>query len=153
MWYLLLKLLHVLAAVVDVGANVTYSVWIANGSRDPKVLPFALRGVKLIDDAHCQPGIWIVARYRHRHGPRREDADHQTPWLLVALALYIAVVLVGLLGYTPTLKKQIQLLDSAGLASSAYQAAAIRGIVLGVALAVLVVAIIFFMVVKPALWA
>jgi hypothetical protein len=68
------------------------------------------------------------------------------------LFLYVAVVLVGVLGYTPTLKKQIQLLDSPGFASGDYKAAAGRGIVLGVVLAVLVVAIIFFMVVKPTLW-
>ena len=136
-WYLLLKLLHVLAAVVAVGANVTYSVWIANGSRDPKVLPFALRGVKLIDDRIATPayGLLLVTGIAMVLVAKMPIT---TPWLLVALALYIAVVLVGLLSYTPTLKKQIKLLDSAGLASSAYKAAAIRGIVLGVVLAVLV---------------
>jgi uncharacterized membrane protein len=144
MWYLLLKLVHVLAAVVAVGANATYGVWIATGSRDPKVLPFALRGVKLIDDRIANPayglllitGIALVLIGK---------IPITTPWLLIALILYVLVVLVGMLGYTPTLKKQIQILDSA-------KAAAGRALVLGIVLAVLAVAIIFFMVVKPSLW-
>jgi hypothetical protein len=37
-----------------------------------------------------------------------------TPWLLTALVLYVLVVLVGLLRYTPTLRRQIQFLDSEG---------------------------------------
>jgi uncharacterized membrane protein len=152
MWYLLLKLLHVLAAIVAVGANVTYSVWIATGSRDPKMLAFALRGVKVIDDRIANPayGLLLITGVAMVLVGRMPIT---TPWLLVALVLYVAVVLVGLLGYTPTLKKQIQLLDSSGPASGPYKAAAATGKVLGVVLAVLVVAIIFFMVVKPDLWA
>jgi uncharacterized membrane protein len=151
MWYLLIKLLHVLAAAIAVGANVTYAIWIAVGSRDPKTLPFALRGVKHIDDRLANPayGLLLVTGVAMVLVGR---IPITTSWLLVALFLYVAVVLVGLLGYTPTLKKQIQLLDSPGFASEGYKAAAGRGIVLGVVLAVLVVAIIFFMVVKPILW-
>jgi uncharacterized membrane protein len=60
MWYLLIKLLHVLAAAIAVGANVTYAIWIAAGSRDPKTLPFALRGVKLIDDRLANPAYGLL---------------------------------------------------------------------------------------------
>jgi uncharacterized membrane protein len=76
-----------------------------------------------------------------------------TPWLLTALVLYVVLVLVGLLGYTATLRRQIQVLDSEGFGSSSYQALARRGTMLGVALAVLVMVIVFLMVVKPGLWA
>jgi hypothetical protein len=64
----------------------------------------------------------------------------------------VLAVLVGLLGYTPTLRRQIQLLDSDGVQSPGYQAAASRGRTLGIILAVLVVVIVFLMVVKPGLW-
>ena len=50
MLYLLLKWLHVLAAIVAVGSNVTYGIWVARASRNPKALPFTLRGIQLIDD-------------------------------------------------------------------------------------------------------
>lgn len=62
------------------------------------------------------------------------------------------VGLVGAVGYTPTLRRQIQLLDSEGVHSPGYQAAARRGIILGGVLAVLVIMIVYLMVVKPGLW-
>ncbi len=42
--YLLIKLVHVFAAIVAVGTNITYGVWIASRQkRNPGALPFALR--------------------------------------------------------------------------------------------------------------
>jgi uncharacterized membrane protein len=76
-----------------------------------------------------------------------------TPWLLTALVLYVIVVLAGLLGYTPTLRHQIRMLDSEGFHAPTYQALARRGTLLGLVLAVLVIVIVFLMVVKPGLWA
>jgi len=150
--YLLLKWLHVLAAIVAVGSNVTYGIWIARASRDPEALPFTLRGVKLIDDRVANPayglllatGLLMVFVVR---------LPLTTPWLLTALVLYVIVVLVGLWGYTPTLRHQIRMLDSEGFHSPTYQALARRGTILGLVLAVLVIVIVFLMVVKPGLWA
>ena len=151
MWYSLLKFLHVLAAVAAVGSNLTYGVWIAQGSRDPKVLPFALKGVKLIDDRLANPsyGLLLVT------GILLVLVGHiplTTAWLICALVLYVAAVLLGVLGYTPTLKRQILLLESSGPASDAYKSAARTGTVLGVLLGVLAVVIVFLMVLKPVLW-
>ena len=151
MWYLLLKLLHVIAAIIAVGTNVTYGVWIASGSRDPGTLRFALRGVKVLDDRLANPAYGVllvtgVAMVLVGGLPIR------TSWLLGALVLYVALVLVGLLGYTTTLKEQIRLLESEGMQSPKYTIAARRGILLGVVTGVLAVLIVFLMVVKPVLW-
>jgi hypothetical protein len=67
MLYLLLKWLHVLAAIVAIGANVTYGIWIARASRNPDVLPFTLRGIKLIDDRIANPA-YGVTHYRSYDG-------------------------------------------------------------------------------------
>jgi uncharacterized membrane protein len=75
-----------------------------------------------------------------------------TPWILMGLVLYVALVLVGLIGYTPTLRRQVQLAEAGQIDSPEYAALAQRGTVLGIVIAVLVVAITFFMVVKPPLW-
>ncbi|MER3436671.1 MAG: hypothetical protein C4346_03100 [Chloroflexota bacterium] len=75
-----------------------------------------------------------------------------TPWLLTALVLYGLVALVGMFGYTATLRQQIQILDREGLTSPAYHTLAKRGMILGAILAVLVSLIVFLMVVKPRLW-
>lgn len=152
MLYLLLKWLHVLAAIVAVGANITNGIWITRASRKPEALPFTLRGIKLIDDRVANPayvfllvtGLWMVFAV---------GFSLTTPWLLTALVLYVLVVLVGLLGYTPTLRRQIQVLESEGFSSLTYQALARRGTLLGIILAVLTIVIVFLMVVKPGLWA
>ena len=152
MLYLLLKWLHVLAAIIAVGANVTYGIWIARASRHPEALPFTLRGIKLIDDRLANPayGLLLVTGLLMVFTIRMPLT---TPWLLTALVLFVLVGLVGSLGYTPTLRRQIELLDSEGFHSPNYQALARRGTILGVVLAVLVIVIVYLMVVKPGLWA
>lgn len=152
MLYLLLKWLHVLAAIIAVGANITYGIWMVRASRNPDVLPFILRGIKLIDDRVANPayvallitGLLMIFAARF---------PLTTPWLLTALVLYVLVVLVSMFGYTPTLRQQIEILDSEGFSSPTYQTLAKRGMILGAVLAVLVSVIVFLMVVKPSLWA
>lgn len=142
MLYLLLKWVHVLSAIVAVGANLTYGIWIARASRTPNFLPFTLRGIKMIDDRIANPayGLLLVTGLLMAFTVR---LPMTTPWLLTALVLYVLLVLVGLLGYTPTLRRQIQILDSAGFNSPGYQALARRGTILGAVLAVLVIVIVF----------
>lgn len=151
MLYLLLKWLHVLAAIVAVGANVTYGIWIARASRHPDALPFTLRGIKLIDDRLANPayGLLLITGLSMVF---TVGLPLTTPWLLTALVLFILVGLIAALGYTPTLRRQIELLDSEGIHSPNYQAVARRGTRLGIILAVVVVTIVFLMVVKPGLW-
>jgi uncharacterized membrane protein len=150
--YLLMKWLHVLAAIVAVGANLTYGIWITRASRNPDALPFTLRGIKLIDDRVANPayGLLLIIGLLMVFVGRLQLT---TPWLLTALVLYVFLVVVGLLGYTPTLRRQIQVLDREGSGSPHYQALARRGAVLGVILAILAILIVFLMVVKPGLWA
>ena len=151
MLYLLLKWLHILAAIVAIGANVTYGIWIARASRQPDVLPFTLRGVKLIDDRLANPayGFLLITGLLMVF---TSGLSLTTPWLLTALILYVLAVLLGSLGYTPTLRRQIEFLDSQGINSPDYQAAARRGTMLGIILAILVVVITYLMVLKPGLW-
>jgi uncharacterized membrane protein len=70
-------------------------------------------------------------------------------WLATGLGLYVLAVLLGLLVYTPTLRNQIRVLDSEGPSSPAFQALSKRATLVGVALAVDVVIIVFLMVTKP----
>lgn len=149
--FILLKWLHILSAIVAVGANVTYSVWIVRATRAKETLPFTLKTVKLIDDRMANPayglllitGLSMVATVPY---------PITTPWILTALILYAIVFLLGAAGYTPTLRKQIALAESDGPDSAAYQAVAQRGTTLGIVLGVITVVIVFLMVVKPPLW-
>jgi uncharacterized membrane protein len=152
MLYLYLKWLHILSAILAVGANATYGIWLARASRDPGNLPFTLKGIKLLDDWVANPayglllltGLGMVLTV---------SLPLTTPWLLTSLILYGVLVVVGLLGYTPTLRNQIRILEAEGAGSPNYQSQARRGTVIGIVLAILAIGIVFLMVVKPALWA
>jgi len=152
MLYLYLKWLHVLSAIIAVGANATYGIWLARASRDTDNLPFTLKGIKMLDDRFANPayGLLLITGLAMVF---TAPLPLTTPWLLTGLVLYGVLVLVGLLGYTPALRRQIQILEAEGFNSPNYQAQARRGTMLGIILAILAIGIVFLMVVKPALWA
>jgi uncharacterized membrane protein len=146
--YLFIKWIHILLAITAVGANITYGFWIARASRQPEMLPFTLRGVKFLDDRVANPayGLLLLTGLINVFVG---EWSLTTPWIVVALVLYVLAVLIGLFGYTPALRNQIKLAETAGPASPEYKQIANRSTILGVVTAVLVAAIIFLMVVKP----
>ena len=148
--FTLLKFLHVLLAITAVGANVTYGVWLSRAARDPRHLPFALRGVKMLDDRLANPAyaLLLVTGVAMIYAGR---LAWTTPWLLVSLFLYGVLVVLGPAGYTPLLRRQIAVLAE-GPDSPAYQRLSGRGTLLGALIAVVVLVITFLMVTKPVLW-
>jgi uncharacterized membrane protein len=153
MIYLLLKWLHVVAAIIAVGANATYGIWIARASRTPAVLPFTLRVIKQIDDRVANPSYGLLLLTGLAMIYMTGAQITRTPWLLVSLVAYVAMALIAALGYTPALKRQIEALDRDGFESPSYQAIARQATIIGIVLAVLSMTIVFLMVVKPRLWA
>jgi len=151
MLYLYLKWLHVLSAIVAVGANATYAIWLSRAEKAPENLPFTLKSIKVLDDRVANPAYWLLL-ITGLWMALTVPIPLTTPWLLTALVLYGVLVLVGMLGYTPTLRRQIELLEEAGPGSPTYQTQARRGTIIGIVLAVLAIGIVFLMVVKPALW-
>lgn len=151
MLYSLLKVVHILLAMVALGANITYGLWISRASRNPEALPFTLRTIKILDDCIANPsyGLLLVTGLAMLFSG---NLPITTPWILSSLVLYGTVVILGLLGYTPTLRRQIELAETLGPQSVEYATVARRGTILGMLIAVLVVAIVFLMVTKPRLW-
>lgn len=150
MLYPVLKWVHVLLAITAVGANISSGLWIARASRNPQSLPFTLRGIKFLDDRMANPAyaLLITGLAMVFFG----GLSLTTPWILTSLLLYGTVVLIGLAGYTPILRRQIELAETVGFQSEEYATVARRGTILGIIIALLVVAIVFLMVTKPALW-
>ena len=146
--YTFLKFLHVLLAIIAVGYNASYGIWLARAAREPEHELHVLRGIKLLDDRFANPayalllvtGISMVVV---------GDLSLTTFWLATALVLYAVLVLVGLGVYTPTLRKQIAVLEAQGATSAEYQRLAKRGTGVGILLAVIVIGIVFLMVTKP----
>jgi uncharacterized membrane protein len=147
-WYLALKYVHVLLAITAVGTNVTYGAWSARSAREPEHLGFALRGIKFLDDRVANPcygGLLLTGLVLAAVG----HIPYTTTWIVIAIALFVLLVIVAAAFYTPTLTKQIQALETAGVESAAYQALSRRGTLVGIPLALLALLIVLDMVVKP----
>ncbi|HZO95145.1 MAG TPA: DUF2269 family protein [Candidatus Baltobacteraceae bacterium] len=147
--YLALKFVHIVLAIVAIGANITYGVWIARAKKHPAFAATALRGVKFIDDRMANPAyllmlptgalmVWLAGY------------SFATRWIAWAMALWLVAVLLGYLGYTPALASEIRAIDSDGPDSPAAAAASRRGGIFAAILAVVVVGIVVLMVFKPA---
>jgi len=147
----ILFLLHILLMIVAVGANTTYAIWIQRATADRDALPFTLRGISAIDTRIALPA-YVLLLVTGLAMVIADDLPFDTPWLLTSLILWLALILIGFLGYTPALRKQIDLAESAGPDDEAYKAVAWRGTILGIVAAVIVLVIISLMIFKPALW-
>lgn len=150
MFVLIVKWIHVLSAITAVGANMTYGIWIARGSREPTSLPFVLRNIRFIDRRVANPcyalllvtGLVMVFTL---------PIPIATPWLLTALVLYALAAILGIVGYSPVVRSQIRLLETRGFESAEYQAVARRSRLFGFIVTLDVMIIVFLMVVKPTL--
>lgn len=151
MLFLLVKWIHVLAAITAVGANLTYGIWINRASTDPRTLPFVLRNISWIDRRVANP-CYTLLLLTGLFMAFTLPIPLTSPWLLTALILYAAVAVVGILAYAPLMRRQVHLLETAGFDSPSYKAIAGRSTLFGLLVTAIVVIIVFLMVVKPPLW-
>jgi len=148
--YLLLKFIHIAAAITAVGANITYGVWNVRAQREPASLGFALKGIKFLDDRIANPAYGVVLLT----GVVMIFVGHwsiTSLWILAALVLFGVVVVLGVAIYTPLLREQIKLADGGQTSSPDFARLSKRGAVLGPALGFVVVLILVTMVFKPTL--
>jgi len=62
MVFLMVKYIHILAAITAFGLNLSYAVWISKARREPAHTAFALSGVKYLDDriANLAYGVLLL---------------------------------------------------------------------------------------------
>lgn len=143
-----LKVIHILLAIVAVGFNVSYGILIRRAAAEPEHLGHTLRTVKVLDDRFANPAyavLFVVGLAMVFIG----FPDISDLWILLSIGLYLVLVALGFTVYSPLLRRQIALVESAGSDSAEYRAAAGRGVTIGALLGVVVVAIIVLMVLKP----
>ena len=148
--YDLVKWVHILFVIIAVGFNASYGVLLRRAASEPEHEAHVLRTVRVLDDRFANPayagllitGLLMVGFY----APRLTDF-----WIAAALALYAIAVAVGLGVYTPTLRRQIATIDELGPSSPEYRSLSKRGTIVGIFLAIDVIAITFLMVTKPTL--
>ena len=130
--------------------NISYAVWIIRARRDPAHTGFALKGIKFLDDRIANPSYGVLlltgllmvflAGYRIT-----------TFWIVAALVLFVVLIVIAATQYTPTLRKQIALVEAGDTSSVEFNRLAQRGQILGQALGVIVLVILAMMVFKPTL--
>src|SRR5207245_9456165 len=104
--YLVLKYIHVLAAIVAVGANATYGVWMTLGAAQPESLRAILRGVRFLGNRIANPdyGLLLI------NGLAMLYAAHlalATPRIATGRGLFIVGMAIGGRGHTPAVRRQI----------------------------------------------
>jgi uncharacterized membrane protein len=143
-----LRLLHILLVVVAVGFNISYSVWLARARREPHHYGYVLRGIKVLDDRFANPayGLLLVTGLAM---VVIGGLELTRPWLAISLALYLALIVIGLFLYSPILRRQIASFEAGGPDSAELQELDKQGRWVGIVLGILVLVILALMVLKP----
>ena len=147
-FYLVLKFIHILAAIVAVGSNVTYGVWNLRAQNDPSHTGFALKGLKFLDDRIANPAyglLLITGLIMVFVG----SIPITSLWIVVALILFAAVVVLGVAFYSPLLKNQIRLVEAGETSSPEFARLTAQSRRFGPGLGVIVLVILVMMVFQP----
>jgi uncharacterized membrane protein len=147
--FLLLKYVHILAAIAAVGSNMSYALWLFLGKEESSHQLFALRGIKKLDTWVANPAYLLslmtgLGMVHHSDMPLWEIL-----WLRWSLILFAIMGIGGFAFYSPVLTKQVQLLERGEEGTEAYLAMEIKQRWMGVFLSFMALAIVFLMVVKP----
>jgi uncharacterized membrane protein len=142
------KYIHILAAIVAVGMNISYAIWLIRAQRDPAHTAFTLKGIKFIDDRIANPaygvvllsGLFLVFRLGY---------PLTTLWIDIAVILFVVLVVLAATQYTPTLRNQVKLAEAGDTTSGDFTKLAKRGQTIGQILAAIVLVILAMMVFKP----
>ena len=142
-----LKIVHVLAAITAVGANLTYTYWMRYAGQDRDRLVWTMRGIRRLDNLIATPAyvVLLVTGVLMIVGGA---FSFQTGWIIAAIALYVLVVIMGIALYAPGLKRQIAEAE-ADPTSPAYAEAARRTNLYGLITTAVVLVIVVLMVAKP----
>ena len=141
--------LHVLSAIVAVGASLTFVFWTVRAVREPQARSAILTTIGVIERAVVMPAYAVllvtgVILWLDRY-------EVATPWIELALVLYI--VLAGIVGFHIRAIKRQLALDAAGDSDSdEYARIDRRGRILRILHIVAAIAILYLMQFKPALW-
>jgi uncharacterized membrane protein len=148
--YELLKYVHVVLAIVAIGFNISYGVWLSRAAKEPEHAPHILRGLKTLDDRFANPAyaLLLVTGFGMVF---EADIPLDTFWILGSLVIYAALIVVGLFFYTPILRRQTEIAEGGMADSNEYRQLSKRNVMIGGLLVAMVLVIEFMMVTKPTL--
>lgn len=143
-----LRVAHVLLAVVAVGGNLTYALWLRLAEREPEHLAFTIRGIRWIDRRVANPAyalLLVTGLALALAG----GVPLTRGWLALALALYATAALVGVLVFGPVVRRELAALERDGPTDPEYLRRRSQAALLGVVTTAIVLAILMLMVLKP----
>ena len=145
---MLLRFAHVLLAMIAVGANLTYTLWLRIGERDPEHLAYTIRGIRAIDRRVANPAYALLlvtglAMVVFSGVPLAQG------WLVVALALYAGAALVGYFVFGPVVRRELAALERGGVGDLEYLRFRGHARRLGILTTTVVLIILALMVMKP----
>lgn len=148
--YILVKFVHVALAVVGVGTSAGLGLWLELAPNTREHEAYALRAIRFLEYRFVVPMMvllllsgWAMVSL----APWPLD----TPWIVLALALW-GSILLGMAAYHPILRRQIGLVEAGARDTPHYRTLALGGRLLGGAIGLLFLVIVYLMVVKPGLW-
>src|SRR5881296_4765377 len=119
--FVILKFLHVLLAIIAVGFNATYGVWLARVAREPvPTQSFVLRGIKTLDDWFANPAYVLLA-VTGVAMVLVGELRFTTFWIAGGIVQWVIAIALGFGVYTPMLRAQIRALETAGTESQEYR--------------------------------
>jgi uncharacterized membrane protein len=147
--YELLKYIHVVLAIVAIGFNISYGIWLSRAAQDAQHAPFILRTLKLLDDRFATPAYVLLLITGFGMVFEADIPILDTFWIAASLVVYVALIVVGIFFYSPVLRRQTEIAESGMADSDEYRHLSKRNIGIGGLLVIMVLAIEFMMVTKP----
>ncbi|MDQ3987376.1 MAG: DUF2269 domain-containing protein [Actinomycetota bacterium] len=148
--YEFLKFVHVLLAILAVGFNASYGIWLARVAKEPQHESHVLRGIKFLDDRFANPA-YVLLLITGIAMVLEGDLEFSTFWIAAGLVLFVVLTVIALAVFTPTLRQQIAVVEAGETDTDEYRRLSKRSSVVGAFLGVIVVVIVFLMVTKPTL--
>lgn len=142
-----LKVIHVVAVIVAVGANVSYAFWLRYAGRDRDRLVYTISGIRRLDRRVANPSyvlVLVTGVLMVLGGAYSFD----TGWIAASIVLFVAVAVLGITAFGPAIRRQLAEAERDPL-SSAYASAARRSTALGLLTTAVVLVIVVLMVTKP----
>ena len=147
-WYPFVLFAHVLAAIVAVGSNLTYLLWLRLAGRDRTRLGFAIGGIRYLDRRLAMPAYAVL--FLSGMAMILSGRWTFTLWLEIAFAMYVGLTYIGIMVFGPALRRLLAAAE-ADPRSDEYAREARFARLVWVISATLLLAIVALMVFKPAL--
>jgi uncharacterized membrane protein len=146
--YLVWRWLHIVSVVIAGGSTITFSIWLMRSMGDQTKASFTLRTIRGIVNFLTVPAAILILIFG---ATMSHIFPLSVPWHMIGFILYLILVVL-VLAYSLLVNREAGIVEKEGPKSPRF-VSGIKGIVsLGTLNILIVVAIGFFMVVKPTLW-